>query len=90
MPKWIVSYECPICGELHRNPVPECSFCHTELDGIKDQTGAFLLLIKDCSNEGVYCSKCGVKLSNHWPIKKKYSRFCSNCGARFSDNIKRG
>ena len=37
------------------------------------------IVLDDCSNEGVYCSKCGKRIYKKVPKKK--ANFCSNCGA---------
>ena len=40
------------------------------------------IVLDECSNEGIYCSKCHTKIFDftHKP-KKKLSNFCPNCGA---------
>ena len=40
------------------------------------------VVLKNCSNDGVYCSECQTKIFDRYPMKKKYSYFCPHCGAR--------
>lgn len=50
-------------------------------DVVERKHGKWIVL-KDCSNSGIYCSVCNTKVFDftHQP-KKKQSRFCPNCGA---------
>ena len=47
-----------------------------------DKTGHWIVL-EDCSNSGIYCSECHVKVFDftHKP-KEKISKYCPHCGAR--------
>lgn len=38
--------------------------------------------LQKCSNAGVYCSECHVKVFPYYPMKKKLSLFCPHCGAK--------
>lgn len=38
--------------------------------------------LQNCSNAGVYCSECHVKVFPYYPMKKKLSLFCPHCGAK--------
>lgn len=50
---------------------------------LKEQNNiGHLVILENCSNAGVYCSKCQTKIFDHYPIKKKYSYFCPHCGTR--------
>ena len=43
---------------------------------------AYWYILKDCSNEGVYCSHCHKKCFNkEYYAMKQQSKFCPNCGA---------
>ena len=40
-------------------------------------------LLNECSNEGVYCSKCKKKVyRSDYANQKVKSKYCPNCGAR--------
>ena len=39
------------------------------------------VVLKDCSNAGVYCSECNTKMFDMFPMKKKLSQYCGHCGA---------
>lgn len=32
MKKWIVHFECPVCGESSRTPMAKCPFCKNKLE----------------------------------------------------------
>ncbi len=38
------------------------------------------IVLKDCSNAGVYCSECYTKMFDMFPMKKKLSQYCGHCG----------
>ena len=38
------------------------------------------IVLKDCSNAGVYCSECHTKMFDMFPMKKKLSQYCGHCG----------
>lgn len=39
--------------------------------------------LRDCANQGTYCSVCKAKIfDTPMPHKKKLSNYCPNCGAR--------
>lgn len=43
------------------------------------------IVLDKCSNEGIYCSECGVKIFQYsTKPKQKLSNYCPNCGARNS------
>ena len=42
-------------------------------------------VLDSCSNAGVYCSECQTKVFDHYPMKKKLSRFCPHCGAKMEE-----
>lgn len=62
----------------------------THLDFIRNLPAADVAEVKhgkwiwlaDCANEGLYCSNCHVKISDHRSVKKKLSNYCPNCGAK--------
>lgn len=62
----------------------------THLDFVRNLPAADVVEVKhgkwiwltDCTNEGLYCSNCHAKISDHRPVKKKLSNYCSNCGAK--------
>ena len=39
------------------------------------------VVLTNCSNSGVYCSECNVKMFDRYPMKKKFSQYCGHCGA---------
>ena len=41
------------------------------------------IVLENCSNSGIYCSKCNIKIFD-CPMKpkKKLSNFCPNCGSK--------
>ena len=41
------------------------------------------IFMKDCSNQGTYCSECMIKVSEN-PVRKKVSNFCPGCGAKMN------
>ena len=47
------------------------------------------IVLTNCSNEGVYCSECGTKLFDKYPMKKKFSQYCGHCGSHNDLNIER-
>ena len=46
-------------------------------------------VLENCSNAGVYCSECGMKIFESYPMKKKMSQFCGHCGAEMSKDVER-
>ena len=51
-------------------------------DGEQNDCIGHWVVLKNCSNDGVYCSECQTKIFDRYPMKKKYSYFCPHCGAR--------
>ena len=50
---------------------------------LKEQTRSkhgHWIVLKDCSNAGVYCSECHTKMFDTFPMKKKLSQYCGHCG----------
>ena len=45
--------------------------------------------LKDCANEGVYCSECHTKMFDHFPMKKKFSQYCGRCGAKMDGSLEK-
>ena len=39
------------------------------------------VVFENCSNAGVYCSECHIKMFDRYPMKKKFSQYCGHCGA---------
>lgn len=56
---------------------------------LKEQEIGHWVALENCSNAGVYCSKCRTKIFDHYPIKKKLSYFCPHCGTRMEGEIER-
>lgn len=56
---------------------------------IEDEEEGHWFLLDDCSNEGVYCSKCHKKVYKKcYANQKLKSRFCPNCGKRMNGDFK--
>lgn len=49
---------------------------------LKEQEIGHWIVLKNCSNAGVYCSECHTKVFDNYPFKKKFSYFCPHCGTR--------
>ena len=49
-------------------------------------TGHWVVL-NDCSNTGVYCSECHIKVFGRYPMKKKLSQYCPHCGAKMEEKV---
>lgn len=53
-----------------------------EIHGVDEIVGKWNEL-KNCANEGVYCSVCGKKVYKlDYANQKVRSKYCPNCGAR--------
>ena len=67
--------QCDICE--YKNQVlreKECEDCK--------RGHGYWVVLKNCSNAGVYCSECNVKLFDHYPMREKVSLYCGHCGAK--------
>lgn len=51
-----------------------------------DNIGHWVVL-KNLSNDGVYCSKCKTKIFDYYQIKKNCSYFCPHCGTRMEGPV---
>lgn len=49
---------------------------------LKEQEIGHWVVLKNCSNAGVYCSECHKKIFDHYPMRKQLSYFCPHCGTR--------
>ena len=56
---------------------------------LKEQEIGHWILLENCSNSGVYCSECLVKVFDSYPFKKKLSYFCPHCGTRMEGETER-
>ena len=59
------------------------------LELLKEQGIGHWILLENCSNPGVYCSECHVKVFDNYPFKKKFSYFCPHCGTRMEGETER-
>ena len=59
------------------------------LELLKEQGIGHWILLENCSNTGVYCSECHVKVFDSYPFKKKFSYFCPHCGTRMEGETER-
>ena len=82
------SKECNGC------PYIATPYCKTTLRNdvtvlLKEQEIGHWILLENCSNSGVYCSECHVKVFDSYPFKKKFSYFCPHCGTRMEGETER-
>ena len=56
---------------------------------LKEREIGHWILLENCSNSGVYCSECQVKVFDSYPFKKKLSYFCPHCGTRMEGETER-
>ena len=80
--------ECKVC------PYTESEYCVEDmvtdaLELLKEQKIGHWILLENCSNFGVYCSECHVKVFDGYPFKKKFSYFCPHCGTRMEGEIEK-
>lgn len=55
---------------------------------IESEEEGHWLLLDNCSNEGVYCSKCHKKVyKKYYANQKLKSKFCPNCGKRMNGDF---
>ena len=70
--------------------MPNCaSLVRDALALLKEQEIGHWILLENCSNSGVYCSECHVKVFDSYPFKKKFSYFCPHCGTRMEGETER-
>lgn len=56
---------------------------------IEDEEEGHWILLDECSNEGVYCSKCHKKVyKKDYANQKLNSKFCPNCGKRMNGELR--
>ena len=70
--------------------MPNCAYLVRDaLALLKEQEIGHWILLENCSNSGVYCSECHVKVFDSYPFKKKFSYFCPHCGTRMEGETER-
>ena len=56
---------------------------------IEDEELGYWYLLDECSNEGVYCSKCHKKIyKKDYANQKLKSKYCPNCGKKMSKEFR--